>query len=252
MDIIKDFVLINSQVVKKSLHSLKNNMLIILTGIVYILINVIIIGLVLTIFQGVLSIFAGIALAILSAALISNYLYLLYNVINYDRITFQDFKDGFTYFLRKVYTIFFFAWIGSFLLELVIGALGIDYELVNLIVTISILILLNPLPETLYLKVLDPMDSIMYSIDFMKENWINWLIPNVVLYGILYYLTGNIITGIFTTHLSSSFSLAPIGIIKYLIGQILFSFTMIYRGHLFKLLSTSTRRKRMYMNKFLD
>jgi len=90
----------------------------------------------------------------------------------------------------------------------------------------------------------------MYSIDFIKDNWFNWLLPNILFYGLLYYLTGNIITDLFATHLSFGFNFGIPSIIKYLLGQGLFSFIMIYRGHLFKLLSTSTRRKRMFMNKF--
>ncbi len=250
MDIIKDFLMINNQTFKKTISSLKSNWMIIFTGIVYIILNMAIFTVVLTVFTGILSIFAGIILAIVSASLISNYLYLLYNIINYNIITFQDFKDGFKYFLRKVYTIFFFAWIGSYLLSLIQGILGFNAYILNIIIMVSILFLLNPLPETLYLKVLDPMDSIMYSIDFMKENWLNWLLPNVVFYGAIYYLTGNIITDLFATHLSFGFNLDISSVIKYLVGQGLFSFMMIYRGHLFKLLSTSTRRKRMFMNKF--
>lgn len=252
MDIIKDFLLINKQVLKKTIKSLGKNPLIILTGLAYVIMNAVIFGVVLTVFQGFLSIFAGIILAIVSAALISNYLYLLFNIINYDRMTVQDFKDGFTYFLRKVYTVFFFAWIGSMLLNMVNGLMGISQQMISLIVTITVIILLNPLPETLYLKSLDPMGSISYSIDFMKENWVNWLIPNLVLNLLLFQFTGELVTGIFTTHLSMGFGLDAMSLIRYLIGQLIFSFMMIYRGHLYKLLSTSTKRKRMYMNKFQD
>lgn len=247
---MKDLLMINKQTIKKTLSSLKDNWVIIFTGVVYIILNMVIFTVVLTLFKGILSIFAGIILAIVSASLISNYLYLLYNIINYNKITFQDFKDGFKYFLRKVYTIFFFAWIGSYLLSAIQGMLGFNADVLNLIITVSIFFLLNPLPETLYLKVLEPMDSIMYAIDFMKENWLNWLLPNIIFYIVLYYLTGNIITDLFTTHINIGFGLDGISSIKYLIGQGLFSFIMIYRGHLFKLLSTSTRRKRMFMNKF--
>ncbi|MBU5427294.1 hypothetical protein KQI41_12945 [Tissierella pigra] len=249
MDILKDFLMINKQTLKKTVVSLKDNWMIIFTGIAYIIINMLMFSLAMTLFSGILSIIAGVIIAIVSASLISNYLYLLYNVINYNRITFQDFKDGFKYFLRKVYTVFFFAWIGSYLLNIVQGILGFNGYILNIVVTVSIFILLNPLPETLYLKVLEPMDSIMYSIDFMKENWLNWLLPNVVFYIVIYYLTGNIVT-IFTTHLNLGLDLGILGIIRYLLGQGIFSFTMIYRGHLYKLLSTSTRRKRMFMNKF--
>ena len=40
-------------------------------------------------------------MAIVGASLISNYLYLLFNIINHDRITIQDFKDGFKAFCGK-------------------------------------------------------------------------------------------------------------------------------------------------------
>lgn len=250
MDIITDFLLINKQTLKKTISSLISNWMIILTGIVYVVLNIVIYSVVLTLFSGILSIFAGIILAIVSASLISNYLYLLYNVINNNRITFQDFKDGFMYFLRKIYTIFFFAWIGSFLLDALSGILGSNAYVLNIIISISILIILNALPETLYLKTIEPMESIMYAVDFIKENWLNWLIPNVIFYTALYFLTGKIITDLFTTHIFSGFDFNVLSIIMYLLGQGLFSFIMIYRGHLFKLLSTSTRRKRMYMNKF--
>lgn len=235
---------------KKSVKSLISNWPIVFTGIVYTSINIAIISLVMTVFRGVLSIFAGIILAIVSASLISNYLYLLFNIINYNKITFQDFKDGFKYYLRKVYMIFFLAWIGSFLLDAIRGMMGFNPYVLNLIITLSIFVILNALPETLYLKVLDPMDSIMYAVDFIKENWFNWLLPNLILYGIIYLVTGRIVTNIFATHMNIGFGLSGMAWIRYLIGQGLFSFTMIYRGHLYKLLSTSTRRKRMFMNKF--
>lgn len=250
MNILKDFLNINKQTFKKTMSSLKNNWIIIFSGIVYILLNMFVIILINTFFRGFLGILSGLAIAIVTASLISNYLYLLYNVINYDSLKLQDFKDGFTYFLRKVYIVFFYGWIGSILISLLTGILGHNAYILNLLVSISIFILLNPLPETLYLKVLNPMDSIMYSIDFMKENWVNWLIPNIAMLVVLYLLTGKAVTGIFTTHISYIASFRIVDIIKYLIAQALFSFVMIYRGHLYKLLSTSTRRKRMYMNKF--
>lgn len=241
--------MINQKTIKKTIVSLKNNLLIVLSGIIYILLSTFVSIIVLNLFRGVLGLIGGIIIAVFSASLISNYLYLLYNVINYDRLKLQDFKDGFTYFLRKVYVVFFYGWIGSMVLSVFYRVLGSNADILSLIINISLLVLLNPLPETLYLKVKDPMDSIMYSIDFMKENWVNWIIPNVFFHGILFYLTGQIITGLFTTHIATGFNVDPISIAKYLIAQLLFSFIMIYRGHLFKLLSTSTRRKRMYMNK---
>lgn len=250
MNIIKDFLNVHKQTLKKTLISLKDNWVIIFTGIVYVLLTTVIFTTIFTLFTGILSIIAGIISAVVSAALISNYLYLLYNVINYGKIKFQDFKDGFTYFLRKVYGVFFFAWIGSYLISMLAGMLGPNIYILNIIISASILFLLNALPETIYLKSLDPMDSIVYSLEFMKENWFNWLIPNILLSLALYMVTGSFITNLFATNISYRLFFGGTNIVIYLIGQLLFSFMMIYRGHLFKILSTSTRRKRMFMSKF--
>lgn len=250
MDILKDFLLINKQTMEKTLKSLRDNWLIVFSGIAYILLTTIVSLIVFTLFRGALGLIGGILIAVFSASLISNYLYLLYNIINYNSLRLQDFKDGFTYFLRKVYIVFFYGWIGSLLLSVFYRLLGPNAYVLSMIVNVSILILLNPLPESIYLKARDPMGSIIYAFDFMKENWINWLIPNLVFHGVLFYLTGNIITNLFTTNVNMRFGMDIISIAKYLIAQVLFSFIMIYRGHLFKLLSASTRRKRMYMRKF--
>ena len=250
MEILKDTINVNKQTIKKSFNSLMKNWVIIFTGIAYLIINILVFSVIFRLFTGVLSIIAGLIAAIVSAAMISNYLYLLYNIINYDRITFQDFKDGFGYFLRKVYGVFFYAWIGSFLISIIGGGFGSNRYILDLIISLSILILLNALPETIYLKSLDPMGSIMYSFDFIKDNWYNWLIPNAILYFSIYIFTGRVITNIFTTSIPTNVLFGGVNMIKYLIGQLLFSFTMIYRGHLFKLLSTSNRRKRMFMSKF--
>ena len=250
MEILKDTMNVNKQIIKKTIDSLMKNWMIIFTGIAYIIINILVFSVIFRLFTGVLSIIAGLIAAIVSAGMISNYLYLLYNIINYDRLTFQDFKDGFAFFLRKVYGVFFYAWIGSFVISMIGGMFGPNRGILNIIINLSILVLLNALPETIYLKSLDPMGSIMYAFDFIKDNWYNWLIPNAILYFGLFLMTGSIITDLFTTSIPMGMLFGGANIIKYLVGQLLFSFTMIYRGHLFKLLSTSNRRKRMFMSKF--
>lgn len=240
MDILKDFILINKQTLKKSFSSIKNNWIIIFAGMFYIIFNTFMILLVSTLFIGPLRILGGLAVAVISASLISHYLYLLYNVINYNKLNIEDFKDGFTFFLRKVYTIFFYSWIFNLLISLILGAFsGYRYAL-TLAINITLFILLNALPETLYLKVYNPMESIKYSVEFMKENWVNWFIPNVIMFVLFTLIIRNI---------TFSLNMQLFGLLLYVIASGLVSFGMIYRGHLYKLLSTSTRRKRMYMSK---
>ncbi|HHV25823.1 hypothetical protein KQH90_08915 [Anaerosalibacter bizertensis] len=252
MDLFKDLFFINSTTSKKALRSFSKNWTIVFTGFAYTLLNIVIFNLINLLFRGVLGILAGFAAAIVTSSLISNYLYLLYNIIKYDNFTFEDFKEGFSHFLWKVYGVFFIAWLLSFFF----GGLGDLFSesvtRINMIINILIIIIFNPLPEIIYQKVLSPWESITYSFNFMKENWFNWLLPNAIFFFIIYKFTGNMLTNIFATHLSYNFDISLIGILKYLIGQVLFSFIMIYRGFLFEILSTSTRRKRSYMKKFYD
>ncbi len=72
--------------------------MIIFTGLVYSTLNIAMLMILGTFFRGVLFVLAGFIMAIASSSLISNYLYLLFNIINYDRITMDNFKDGFKYF----------------------------------------------------------------------------------------------------------------------------------------------------------
>ncbi len=252
MNLIKDLLLVNKLTMKKSIKSFSKNWMLIFTGLVYTFLNILILFILNTFFKGPLYILVGFIMAIVSSSLISNYLYLLSNIINYDRITMGNFKEGFKFYLWKIYGVFFIAWIANYLLSLLTGILGTSGDLVNKIISIIILIGLNPLPETIYQKYYSPFESIQYAFEFMKGNWFNWLLPNILLYLLLYLVTGKVIVDLFATHLSFGLDLSLKGIGVYILGQVVFSFIMIYRGHLFKLLSTSTRRKRMYMNEFYD
>lgn len=252
MNLFEDILLVNKRTFKKSVKSFRNNWILIFTGIVYGFINMALTLLISTFFTGILSFLAGLVVAIASSSLISNYLYLLFNIINYDKITWADFKEGFKFFFWKVYGIFFIFWLGSFLLSAFVEVIGVNPQLLATIVTVLVIVGLNPLPETVYQKTLSSGESIGYALEFMKDNWINWLIPNVAFNILIYLLTNNWAIKMFSTHLNFNFDISIKGIIFYIFSQCLFSFMMIYRGHLFKLLSTSTPRKRMYISKFYD
>ena len=248
MDFLADIIYMNRTIAKTALTSLYKNWVIIFTGIFYITISVII--------SSLLSFFwilAGLVLIIVSSALISNYLHLLDCIIKRDRLGWHDFKDGFTIYLRKVWGISFLGWVASFGLNsfiLPILSIGIPGFTLSMIVNFLIFLLLNPLPETVYQQNYNPWESITYTVGFIKENWLEWFVPNLVLLGGLYLLTGNLLMGVFNTYVVSTRILSIRGLGFFIIGQIWFSYMMIYRGYLYELLSTSTRRKRLFMRKF--
>lgn len=255
MSIFKDLYYTNKKGIKQTSNLLVKNWPIIFTGLVYSVISIILMFII-TLFLSsfILRFFTGIILFIAISAIISNYLYLLYNVVKVGKVTIQDFKDGFKAYLRKVYTIFFIGWIaglvyGMFIMPILQNLLSgvVGARALNAIGSILLLIFLNPLPETVYQKHYSPMESIKYAFEFVKENWIEWFLPNVILLGALYLTTGTIITNVFVYNIGFNFDFSLPNVLIYMLGQIIFSFTMIYRGILFNILSTSTRRKRLFM-----
>ncbi|GAB6087026.1 hypothetical protein [Alkaliphilus crotonatoxidans] len=249
MDVLKDLFYSNQEVLKNTLKSLKKNWMIIFTGFFYMTATLLLYSII-----PLFGLLAGIVMIIATSALISNYLYLLNCIIRRDRITIQDFKDGFTIYLRKVWGILFVSYVANLAYSLLampflsrlIGSFAAQWAF-----TFLILVFFNPLPEVVYQKYYQPWDSITYTFENVRENWLEWFLPNIILLGVLYLLTGQQLTGIFNYYILPTRGLfSPLGIILYLLGQLWFAFMMIYRGYLFDLLSTSNRRKRLFMRRF--
>ncbi|NLM03825.1 MAG: hypothetical protein GX214_02270 [Clostridiales bacterium] len=249
MDIIKDIFYTNKRVFKLAIDSFIKNWIIIFTGLFYSLATII-----LYISLPHFWILAGLVMIIVTSALISNYLHLINCIITRNKFDIQDFKEGFTIYLNKVWGISFIGWFGSLVVSTLImpifsrGNLAIE---LNLIINFLVITLLNALPESVYQKMYNPWDTIVYTFEFIKENWIEWFVPNIILSIVLYLLTGSFLSGVFKYYIPLRFNiLSPRVFLIYILGQIIFSFTMIYRGYLFDILSTSTRRKRLFMREF--
>ena len=160
MDILKDIYFVNLSTIKKAWKSFLKNWPIVFTGFLYSIINTLIFTLISFLLTGVLGILAGFVVAIVTSSLISNYLYLLSNIIEYDKFTLNDIKEGFRYFLWKVYGVFFIAWIFSFVLNSVVGMISSSASRISSIIGILILIIFNPLPEIIYQKSYSPWESL--------------------------------------------------------------------------------------------
>lgn len=254
MEILKDIYYTNRNVSKKALMSLAKNWPIIFTGLFYsIATMVLMMGL------SAFWILGGFVWIIATSALISNYLYLLNTILNRGYFNFQDFKSGFTPYLRKIWSILFIGYVASMILDFIapifVNTVGpIAFQL---IVTILIYVLLNTVPEATYQKYYGPWETVTYAIDFVKENWIEWFVPNILLLLIFYAITGNaislsgIVSNVFNYFMYfGSISTSLKGLIIYILGQVWFSYFMIYRAYLFETLSTSNRRKRLFMREF--
>ncbi|NLL81288.1 MAG: hypothetical protein GX231_03155 [Tissierellia bacterium] len=249
MNYIKDFIYVNKYSLSKTVESLKKNYLLVFTGIVYSIISMIASYIISIIISGPFAILSGILLYLVRSALISSYLYFLFNVIYYNRFNIKDIKQGFTYYLFNIYGVLFILYLGNILLDLLNNILGLNAYILIMIIQVLILVLFNSIPETIYQKGYSAPDTFAYSFNFIKENWLNWLITIGIFTCIIYLVSGQILTELFNINISFRFNFSLIYILRYILGQTIFTVMMLYRGHMYKLLSTSTIRKRMFMNR---
>lgn len=247
MSVIQDIMVTNKAVIKRSNKALQNNPGLLLVGAVYLIAVMVVAQL-----AGMFGIFGGLIMTLFQSAVFSNYLFLMNRIIRVGSFTPEDFQMGFKVYFRKVWVVLLIIWVAQYAVALLSQPFGLFLPaagLVTLIANVIAFVVLNPLPETLYQKHLGEMDSFIYAFKFIKENWIDWFVPNVILGGACYGLYYGI-NMVFSTALSgfpfavrTSLSIVLIAILV----QAILGYMMVYRGFLFEMLSTTTRRKRLFM-----
>jgi hypothetical protein len=240
MEIIQDLIKTNQIVLKKTMLAYKSSLLLFLLGIPY---------MALTFSAGVLAswlgFLGGILIFAVEAAIISDYLHIIHQVITRRRFDLDDFKNGFMIHFRKVYMILFLFWVANYgaslLLMPILNALGLGFVLMAIYG--FVVIILNPLPEMIYQRHYSESEMLLKSVEFSKENVISWFVPNAVLAAVI-LLVNLLINNLLQPFGSSWLNL----LVMSTVTAGLISFAMIYRGYLFEILYKTTRRKRMFMD----
>lgn len=239
MEILKDLIKTNRTVLKKTIVAYKNNLLLVLLGIPY---------MALTFSAGLLAswlgFFGGILIFVVEAAIISDYLHIINQVMTRRKFDLEDFKNGFKVHFRKVYMVLFFIWVANYgaslLLMPILNALSLGFVLIA--IYFFAFIILNPLPELIYQRHYSEWETILKSVEFSRENAFCWFVPNAVL-----------ITGIYALNIVIQNLMRPLasGWLSLMVSSVvmagLLSFIMLYRGFLFDILFKTTRRKRLFM-----
>jgi|ERR1041384_527360 hypothetical protein len=189
-----------------------------------------------------LGIVGGLLFSLASQACVSSGLYLVKNMIESGKANFNDFLSGFTVYIWELITIAFILWIPLRVLDSALAGEPNGVLIVRL-VQLALYILLNAVPELIYQTRTSGLELISASYNFIVENWIEWLIPNLVL----------VVGGYFLLQFISSllFGLpAFVQLFLYaFIGGLLLTYVMTFRGFLFADLYGTTRRSRIYRYK---
>lgn len=182
----------------------------------------------------------GFILATLRAALLSVYSYFLAQLVGRQvvRVSVDEFKTGIGAYFVNWISFFFLIFMVSLGVEI---ATKYNRDADTLMAGLWVIaqILLNTVPETIYLKgSANGIDTIQRAYRFFAENWIEWLIPNSVLIAAMtfgLFSGGRLMAGI------------PFGVVLIpIIGGMLLHVFMVFRGFLYEALDGSTHRQRMY------
>jgi hypothetical protein len=221
---------------------------------------------------GPLGIAGGFLLGAVNALLVGSVLSLIEQSISYGRmLTVQDVFDSFGRYFWDVIGVGFVLWLPLLALEM--GTQANPYgPFLSYAVLLLLFLLLNPAPEIIYQVRHDsPLDVMKTSYEFVLENWMEWFLPITVLLlpivlspaGIreVFSLSGRAGRGAgldFFQLLVLPFVilggwLGYLGIPSSMSWYLILLLTppaavamLLFRGHLFALLSGSSRRQRRF------
>ena len=186
-----------------------------------------------------LGIIGGFIYSLVSAACASSGLYLIKNLVDSGKANFNDFLNGFTVYIWDVITILFIVGI-----PMRVAAMGLESvangALIYFLLRLGLYILLNAVPELIYQSRSSGLELIGASYNFIVENWLEWLIPNILFAVAGYFfldLLGSLIFGL------------PLYLELFLYALFLglgLAYFMTFRGFLFSELYGTTRRSRLY------
>ena len=218
----------------------------------------------------------GFLLGAVNALLVGMTLSLIEQGVSYARtITIRDVFDSFGHYFWDVIGVLFVLWIPLMALDLGTQQ-NPNGPLISYAVMLLIFILLNPAPEIIYQVPHDsPLDIFKRAYDFVLENWIEWFLPMALLLLPLVAAPGGLKSFFLLSHrvgrgAGLDFSqilifpfmilgswLASLGVGPGLAQYLILIFTpplavsiLLFRGHLFALLSRSSHRQRQFASQF--
>ena len=177
----------------------------------------------------------GFLVSLLWSACMGSFLALVEAMVRDGRVTLDDFRGSFGRYLWDVVGISFLLWVFWTIATPALLSLPNGIAVV-LAVQLVLFVLLNAVPELIYLGHHSALELLTESYTFIAENWIEWFPPNLLLAAGLWSLLGLPLFGpLFFLHL------ALIALYVY--------FAMAVRGFLFQELAGSTRRSRAFRHR---
>ncbi|QQK07529.1 hypothetical protein [Miniphocaeibacter halophilus] len=240
MNYLQDFLYVQKTAIKNTFKGIRYFFIVAIAIIASSLVINIVSNILNSIFGfGMFSIIIDLLIYILEIFIISFIMNILFKAVKTNGKGKGFIQDSSSQFMYKIIQIAFIFYLVRLILQ--IGGL---YRIYNFLIPV-LLIVFNALPESIYLENYDSQGTLIHSLEFLKNNIINWGLPNLLFFGVLWLLDLPYILPF-----NISFTKNILDILISLLIVLIYSIFLIYRGNLFEILNGSSMRKRDYMRKF--
>lgn len=231
MDRLKDALILSQKSLKETIRKIK---------ISYVLLIEIFILLMISNYRLINSgnFFVGLIEYLIQIALMSFIVSSLNDIVNYNRSGKENPGYGFKRYFSPLINTYFIIYVVKYILYSIVILANLPINL-YLLLLFAFNVIISPVFEFIYINNYYGYDIILRSIEFIKSNFIAWIIP-ASLYAIL---------ELNAFSLFPRFFLLP-SIVTLAIKSILLTLLYMYKGHLYKKLNNSSYRKRKFMENF--
>jgi hypothetical protein len=197
-------------------------------------------------------------LGFLFAACVSSYLHLLARAVEGGKIKFIDFKESFGSRFWDVISVLFAFWIIDFAVGILVGGMGDKGILIRAMIGLTMTVFFNPVPELLYQGSSRSFSLLRDAARFISAHGPEWLFPNL-LFAVALLAPTNLLQGSAMgeriLRMQSVFSVEGIAQIitsipLWLAPLVLLfiQWAMVFRGLLFREISSGSARQRAFRN----
>lgn len=232
MEYFKDFLYVQKESISKTFKSIDKVVYLLIPIMLSAIAEKLIVFLMVLLNSGFIS---GFAHYIVRGTFYSYILAVSEDIVYGRKIRLKDFTKDFRSYLSDVFTVMFI----MALVDIIVSRLTFNYQ-ASLAMGLLINLTFSAAYETIYVGKVSGYDVVPAAINFMMENPLNWILPNL-LAGIVSILVFS--KGLFSLVFNfSAIETIPLSILAALLVAIF----KIYKGHLYKILDGTSLRKREY------
>ena len=208
-------------------------------------------------FTAPLGIIGGLITGFVLAMCVSSYLYYIAGVVNGNRMHLRELWESWRPHFNSVINILFLLFLFRYSLSFLTPPGDETAMFLASLIELILLIILNPIPEIIYQGRSDGFAMIQESVDFLRASGVEWFLPFIALAIVsavllpLPLLEGPLQFGrlTFPTTVGGVSQGSLAGLVWGALSALLLFAIMIFRGLLFRALSGTSRRQRIFRSR---